>query len=203
MVYEIILQSLWLILPAYIANGCAALLGGGTSIDFGKNYKDGKRILGDGKTWRGLILGTLFGMIGGFGLSVAAKIITPTEYNFIAFEKLDFTGFPIMIPIVFSICFGALFGDMVKSFFKRRCGIERGKDWVPFDQIDFILGVLFLSLIVSFFLEIASLTKGNWFFDTFSILHIVFLLFITPFFHVLGNFLNNKRKSRVSNKQVY
>jgi len=203
MVYEIILQSLWLILPAYIANGCAALLGGGTPIDFGKNYKDGKRILGDGKTWRGLILGTLFGMIGGFGLSIAAKIITPTEYNFIAFEKLDFTGFPIMIPILFSICFGALFGDMVKSFFKRRCGIERGKDWLPFDQIDFIIGVLFLSFIVSFFLQIANLTKSNWFFDTFSILHIIFLLFITPFFHVLGNFLNNKRKSRVSDKQVY
>ena len=72
MVYEIILQSLWLILPAYIANGCAALFGGGTPIDFGKNYNDGKRILGDGKTWRGLILGTLFGMIGGFGLSVVA-----------------------------------------------------------------------------------------------------------------------------------
>ena len=119
MVYEIILQSLWLILPAYIANGCAALLGGGTPIDFGKNYKDGKRIFGDGKTWRGLILGILFGMIGGFSLSIAAKIITPTDYNFISFEKLDFTGFPIMIPIIFSISFGALFGDIFESFFNE------------------------------------------------------------------------------------
>ncbi len=200
MVYEIILQSLWLILPAYIANGCAALLGGGTPIDFGKNYIDGKRILGDGKTWRGLILGILFGMIGGFTLSIAAKIITPTMYNFIAFEKLDFTGFPFMIPIVFSICFGALFGDVVESFFKRRRGIERGKSWIPFDQVDFILGVLFLSFIVSFILQVTNLTNGNWFLDTFSIYHIVFLLFITPFFHVLGNFLNNKRRSRISNK---
>ena len=200
MVYEIILQSLWLILPAYIANGCAALLGGGTPIDFGKNYKDGRRILGDGKTWRGLVLGTLFGMIGGFGLSLAAKLIAPTEYNFISFEKLDFTGFPIMIPIIFSICFGALFGDIVESFFKRRFGIERGKDWMPFDQMDFILGVLFLIFIVSFFLQIANLTDGNWFFNTFSVWHIIFLLFITPFFHILGNFLNNKRKTKKSDK---
>jgi CDP-2,3-bis-(O-geranylgeranyl)-sn-glycerol synthase len=194
MVYEIILQSLWLILPAYIANGCAALLGGGIPIDFGKNYKDGKRIFGDGKTWRGLILGILFGMIGGFSLSIVAKIITPTDYNFISFEKLDFTGFPIMIPIIFSISFGALFGDIVESFFKRRFGIERGKDWIPFDQVDFILGVLFLVFIVSFLLQAAKLTEGNWFFNTFSIWHIVFLLFVTPFFHVLGNFLNNKRR---------
>jgi CDP-2,3-bis-(O-geranylgeranyl)-sn-glycerol synthase len=203
MIYEIILQSLWLIIPAYIANGCAALLGGGTPIDFGKSYRDGKRIFGDGKTWRGLILGILFGMVGGFTLSLVAKIITPTEYNFIAFEKLDFTGFPFMIPIVFSICFGALFGDMVKSFFKRRRSIERGKDWIPFDQVDFILGVLFFSFIASVFLQITNLTNYNWFLDTFSIWHIFFILFITPFFHVLGNFLNNKRKTKVSNKQVY
>lgn len=194
MVYEIILQSLWLILPAYIANGCAALLGGGIPIDFGKNYKDGKRIFGDGKTWRGLILGILFGMIGGFSLSIVAKIITPTDYNFISFEKLDFTGFPIMIPIIFSISFGALFGDIVESFFKRRFSIERGKDWIPFDQVDFILGVLFLVFIVSSLLQAAELTEGNWFFNTFSVWHIVFLLFVTPFFHVLGNFLNNKRR---------
>ncbi len=194
MVYEIILQSLWLILPAYIANGCAALLGGGIPIDFGKNYKDGKRIFGDGKTWRGLILGILFGMIGGFSLSIVAKIITPTDYNFISFEKLDITGFPIMIPIIFSISFGALFGDIVESFFKRRFSIERGKDWIPFDQVDFILGVLFLVFIVSSLLQAAKLTEGNWFFNTFSVWHIVFLLFVTPFFHVLGNFLNNKRR---------
>jgi CDP-2,3-bis-(O-geranylgeranyl)-sn-glycerol synthase len=195
MVYEIILQSLWLILPAYIANGCAALLGGGIPIDFGKNYKDGKRIFGDGKTWRGLILGILFGMIGGFSLSIAAKIITPTDYNFISFEKLDFIGFPIMIPIIFSISFGALFGDIVESFFKRRFSIERGKDWIPFDQVDFILGVLFLVFIVSSLLQATKLTEDNWFFNTFSIWHIIFLLFVTPFFHVLGNFLNNKRRA--------
>ncbi len=194
MVYEIILQSLWLILPAYIANGCAALLGGGIPIDFGKNYKDGKRIFGDGKTWRGLILGILFGKNGGFSLSNVAIILTPTDYNFISFEKLDFTGFPIMIPIIFSISFGALFGDIVESFFKRRFSIERGKDWIPFDQVDFILGVLFLVFIVSSLLQAAKLTEGNWFFNTFSVWHIVFLLFVTPFFHVLGNFLNNKRR---------
>jgi len=66
--YEIIIQALWLVLPAYIANASALLVGGGTPIDFGKKWKDGNRILGDGKTWRGLISGAFVGMTGGFGL---------------------------------------------------------------------------------------------------------------------------------------
>jgi len=115
--FEIIIaQAFWLILPAYIANASAVLVGGGTPIDFGKNWKDGKRILGDGKTWKGLIIGTLVGMIGGFGLSVASKYIAMTEFAFVGIS--DFYGFPLMMPIVFSICFGALMGDIIESFFK-------------------------------------------------------------------------------------
>ena len=56
--YTIILQALWIIIPAYVSNASAVLVGGGTPIDFGKNWSDGKRILGDGKTWRGLLSGT-------------------------------------------------------------------------------------------------------------------------------------------------
>ena len=119
--FEIIVaQAFWLILPAYIANASAVLVGSGTPIDFGKKWKDGKRILGDGKTWRGLIVGTLIGMIGGFGLSIAAKYIATTEFEFVGVS--DFYGFPLMIPVVFSICFGALLGDIIESFFIRSIG---------------------------------------------------------------------------------
>jgi CDP-2,3-bis-(O-geranylgeranyl)-sn-glycerol synthase len=197
LVYEIIIQSLWLIIPAYVANGCAALIGGGIPIDFGKKYKDGKRILGDGKTWRGLIIGTLLGMIGGFACSVAAKYWSIYDFSL---ELSDFTGFPLMIPIVFSISFGALLGDIIESFFKRRRGIQRGKDWIPFDQLDFILGVLFFSFFMAGLIQILGLTDGNWFFETFSIWHIAFLLFITPFFHFFGNFLHRNGKSKIEGK---
>ena len=44
--YLIIIQALWIIIPAYIANGFALVFGGGKPIDFNKNLKDGKRILG-------------------------------------------------------------------------------------------------------------------------------------------------------------
>jgi len=114
--YEVILQALWLIFPAYVANASAVLVGGGTPVDFGKNWKDGRRIFGNGKTWRGLFSGAFMGITVGFGLSVAAKYIAPTEYNIIHFENLDFEGFPLMIPIIFSLCFGALIGDIIESF---------------------------------------------------------------------------------------
>ena len=191
---EIIAQAFWLIIPAYIANGCAVLVGGGTPIDFKKKYKDGRRILGDGKTWRGLFLGSLLGMIGGFGLSVAAFYVNKLDPSILIVN--DFKAFPLMIPIIFSICFGALMGDIIASFFKRRIGKERGQDWIPFDQLDFIAGVLLFSFLMAGFLNIIGLTEENWFFETFTIWHILFLLFVTPLFHVFGNFLFKKGKAK-------
>ncbi len=187
---EIIAQAFWIILPAYIANASAKLVGGGTPIDFKKTYKDGKRLLGDGKTWRGLLIGTLIGMISGFGLSIAAFYINNTEYAFIGIT--DFFGFPYMIPILFSITFGALSGDIIESFFKRRRGIKRGKDWIPFDQLDFILGVLIFSFFISGLLDILGLAKMNWFFENISIWHILFLLIVTPIIHIISNFIHNR-----------
>ena len=43
MCWEIVAQAFWIILPAYIANASAVLVGGGTPVDFGKKCKDGKR----------------------------------------------------------------------------------------------------------------------------------------------------------------
>ena len=194
----IIAQAFWIILPAYIANASAVLVGGGTSIDFGKKWKDGNRILGDGKTWRGLFVGAFMGMTAGFGLSVGAKYIEMSEFAYIGVS--DFTGFPWMIPIIFSISFGALLGDIIESFFKRRVGKDRGEDWIPFDQIDFILGVLFFGFLMAGFLQIIGLTNENWFFESLGIWHILFLLVITPFFHLLSNLIHKNIKTRNSAK---
>ena len=193
MSYEIVLQALWIILPAYIANACAVLVGGGTPIDFGKKWKDGKRILGDGKTWRGLYAGAFLGMTAGFGLSVVAIYANHSDFAFLGLN--DFTGFPLMIPIIFSLCFGALMGDIIESFFKRRIGKKRGEDWIPFDQLDFILGVLFFSFLMAGFLQIAGISDGNWFLESFSVWHILTLLILTPFFHLFANFVHKRAKS--------
>ena len=61
------LLTLWLYLPGFLANTFAMMWGkwlpktgyGPWPIDGGRTLSDGKRILGDGKTWNGLIGGSL------------------------------------------------------------------------------------------------------------------------------------------------
>ncbi len=199
MSYEIVIQALWLVLPAYIANASALLVGGGTPVDFGKKWKDGRRILGNGKTWQGLFAGAFVGMTAGFGFSIVAIYASKSEFAFLGLS--DFGHFPLMIPLIFSICFGALAGDIIESFFKRRVGRNRGEDWIPFDQLDFILGVLFFSFLMGSFLHILGLTYENWFFENFSLWHVILLLVVTPFFHLFANFVHKKSKPQYLRKQ--
>jgi CDP-2,3-bis-(O-geranylgeranyl)-sn-glycerol synthase len=196
--YTIIIQAFWIVIPIYVANASAVIVGGGAPIDFGKTWKDGRRILGDGKTWRGLFAGTFLGMTAGFGLVVGAKYLTTNGYAFLGLT--DFEGFPLMILILFSLCFGALLGDVVESFFKRRIGKDRGQDWMPFDQLDFLLGALICSFILSEALYLLHLTCSHWFFHTLTIWHILILLVVTPFIHITANMLFRKiRKKHTKN----
>lgn len=182
---EVVVQAIWLILPAYAANGAAVLVGGGKPIDFGRKWKDGRRILGDGKTWRGLFYGSLVGSIVGFSQAFAGKYIETEGLNILNLDY--FEGFPLMIPLVLSLCFGALLGDIVESFFKRRMGKERGEDWIPFDQLDFLLGALFLSFLVSSLIELLGALPYNWFIKNFSVWHLLVIFLITPFLHIISN----------------
>lgn len=188
----IVIQAFWIVIPIYVANASAVIVGGGTPIDFGKTYKDGQRILGDGKTWRGLLSGTFLGMTAGFGLTVAASYLSSSEYSYLGVT--NFEGFPMMILILFSLCFGALLGDLVESFFKRRRGIERGSDWIPFDQLDFIIGALVSSFLISEILYLLHLTCYHWFFHSLSLWHILVILIFTPFIHLSANYLFRKTK---------
>ena len=167
----LIVQAVWFILPAYLANSSPVLghrLFGKYNypIDFGKKLKDGKRIFGDGKTWNGFFFGIAIAVLVGWLQSIAQ-----TSYHL--------TGFlPMNIQLAFLLGFGALTGDLVKSFFKRRMGFQRGKSWFPFDQIDFILGAFLFSLI---------LVPFNW-------KYLVILLLITPAIHWATNFIGYKLK---------
>jgi len=48
----------------------------------------------------------------------------------------------------FLLGFGALFGDVVESFFKRQFNVKPGKPFIPFDQIDFLVGAWLFLLFV-------------------------------------------------------
>jgi len=201
--FTFIIQAFWIIIPAYVANASALLIGGKTPIDFGKTYKDGKRILGDGKTWNGFITGGVIGVTAGFAIATAApyinQILADNELGFLTIS--NFEGFPFMIPLILSITYGALLGDIIESFFKRRRGIDRGKDWIPFDQIDFILGVLFFSYLMSTSIYLLGFTLTNWFTSHFTLSHILVLLIVTPFIHLFSNFIHHLSTKTAKQKQ--
>ena len=60
-----LIVAFWLMLPAYVPNNFAAIFGGGTPLDMGRVFQDGERTLGDGKTFRGTIAGTVCGVLMG------------------------------------------------------------------------------------------------------------------------------------------
>ncbi len=103
-------------------------------IDFKKNFIDKKRILGDGKTFEGSFCAILASII--FG-----------------------TILKLPISLSFRIGLGAVLGDIFESFIKRRLGIERGKDWYPYDNIDYITGAIVVAEAWKYFniLEILTL----------------------------------------------
>ncbi len=174
----LILKSLWLILPAYAANSFAVIAGGGTPVDFGKKFVDGKRVFGDGKTWRGLISGIAFGTIIGVLQTYSSEIIEFPNFGF----------FPGFFVVLFCLTFGALFGDLCKSFVKRRLKIKRGGKLPVLDQIDFVIGVFLFLLVLS----------PSYFFQNFTVYHIIIILVVTPLLHRVMNIVGY----RIGKKKV-
>ena len=128
-----ILAIFWTFIPAGIANMSPVLF---KRVDF-LNYPVSKKLLGDHKTWRGLFFGILMATI--------IVFIQKNMFSNIPFKLLDYSAInPLILGPVFGA--GALVGDMVKSFFKRRVGIQPGRSWIPFDQIDWIVGANLLLL---------------------------------------------------------
>lgn len=162
---EIIIKAVWLMLPAYIANPTAVVFGGGTPIDMGKNWKDGRRILGDGKTFRGLFGGTACGII----IGLLQRQVAPANDIFIIPS----------ITAVITLSFGALLGDMIKSFFKRRLGFERGGKLPLIDQLDFVAGAWVLTYAFD----------PEWFSENFTYEIIIVVLILTPLLHRLTNII--------------
>lgn len=152
------------ILPAYVANGSPVvgvkLIGRKTPIDRGARAWDGRRVLGDGKTFEGLIIGLTMGTLTGIVISL---IISPSLYR------------SFIEPFLLSL--GAMLGDILGSFIKRRLGLQRGQPAPPMDQLGFAVFALLLAF---------SLYGVPAWAD---LLTIIALLTVTAFLHVGTNFL--------------
>ncbi|WP_439027732.1 CDP-2,3-bis-(O-geranylgeranyl)-sn-glycerol synthase [Haloarchaeobius sp. DT45] len=162
-----VVLAFWAMLPAYVPNNVAVLVGGGPPIDGGRTWK-GRRLLGDGKSWRGTFGGTLAGMLLALGLSTIADPVSDVV-------GVTLPTFPVVVA--FTLSFGAMLGDIVASFLKRRTGRERGASFPGLDQLDFVVGALALT----------AIADPAWFGDVFTLPVLGVVLVITPLLHLSTN----------------
>ena len=139
-VIENIAVALWFIFPAYCANAAPVIFGGGKPMDFGKTFFDGKVVLGAHKTFRGFLAGIIIGTVVGIVQTILYK-------NFLFQQFGDQFQYSILLGFVISL--GALSGDLIESFIKRRLNRSPGSSLPIADQIDFILGALLFSIPIS------------------------------------------------------
>lgn len=163
---EIILFILWFFLPAgfgniapIIAAKSLALQKYSFPLDFNKKFRK-KRIFGDHKTIRGLIVGVGIGII-----TVYLQVFIYNHWQFV--RDVSIVDYNELNPLLFGFLasFGALLGDAIKSFFKRQLNIPSGKSWFPADQIDYILGgIIFTAIYIRLSLELYIFLFIIWFF---------------------------------------
>ena len=124
----LIFAALKFIFPAYCANATPVLAGGGTKMDFGRSFYDGKRIFGNNKTFRGFF----FGWAVGIGVGLAEGLV------------LGFQNYSVLFSVLIPL--GALLGDLTGAFIKRRIGIAPGGLLPIVDQVDFVVGAIVFSI---------------------------------------------------------
>jgi len=145
------ISALYIIVPMYCTNGAPVIFGGGEPIDLGKTLSDGKRLFGSHKTIRGFFSGLLVGGLVG----IAESVLVASS----------------LLEIALLASAGALLGDLVAAFAKRRLGIKPGKPLPVVDQLDFVLGAIVAVSLVS------VPTLGT----------LMILLCVTPPIHLLTN----------------
>mgnify|MGYP002394918085 CR=1 FL=1 len=110
-------------------------------MDFGRFRENGKRYLGDGKTWRGFIGGSAAASLFGIFLMVIFHIT-----GISSFQNSLWGPLPLSILIICSLAVGSLLGDLLGSFIKRSLGRPRGKKTPFLDQWDYLIGTFILIL---------------------------------------------------------
>ncbi|MFW5937582.1 MAG: CDP-2,3-bis-(O-geranylgeranyl)-sn-glycerol synthase [Halanaeroarchaeum sp.] len=166
-VLTVVAVAVWAMLPAYVPNNAAVLAGGGRPIDGGRTW-GGRRVLGDGKTWRGTAVGVLAGLL-------VASVLNVLQPSVSSALGISLPSFPWVVAA--GLAAGAMLGDILASFLKRRTGRERGAAFPVVDQLDFVVVAL---------ASVFVLAPG-WFSSVFTLPVIVAVLVLTPALHLLTN----------------
>lgn len=120
-------------------------------MDGGRTLSDGQPIFGSHKTIRGVFAGIVTGTIVGLGESLIDS-------------RLLIGGFMIAL--------GAVLGDLLGAFIKRRLRVQPGRAFPILDQLDFVLG---------------SLVLGYSFFPI-GALSVILFVAVTPPIHLATNY---------------
>jgi CDP-2,3-bis-(O-geranylgeranyl)-sn-glycerol synthase len=105
-------------------------------MDLGRHWPgDGRRILGPSKTWSGFWFGASLAVP--FGLLEAGLILAaPPNLRLVPPWGPSLAG---ALPVVVLVTYGAMVGDALGSFVKRRLGRESGARLILVDQLPFVL----------------------------------------------------------------
>jgi len=148
-----ILFAIYIAIPAYVTNAFPMLFKGGPPIDWGRRFIDGERILGANKTFRGFGLGLVCGLLA----TLAEALLLNRDL--------------LLLGALVSL--GALLGDLLGAFIKRRMNLKPGAPFPLLDQLDFVFGALLLSY------PAHQASLGT----------VIVLLISTPPIHLLANFI--------------
>ncbi len=172
-------RALWFFLPAMLPNTSAAIFGGGRPIDGGRMLR-GNRLLGDGKTWRGLFIGISSGILLGYAESILSIPLG-------AHLSTVYTPSPEILPVLFALSAGSMLGDIGGAFLKRRKGMPKGEKVPLLDQYDFSAGAFLLALAVAPSYVLMYLING------YAPLGFAFVLAIIYPLHRLINYIGYRR----------
>lgn len=185
----VVVQALWVFLPAYVANMTPVITAKlfpkwSAPMDGGRVHRDGRRLMGPGKTWRGLVTGAVAAALTAWIQSQTR----PASWDVTTFGAQSGAWAPVALGTALGLGTGA--GDAIKSYFKRRKDRPRGAPWIPFDQLDFVIGGLTFAAAAASILYWSNATPTHWFTDTLlgdQWPVIAILVLVTPILHLAVN----------------
>ncbi len=143
---KLISETIWLFLPAIVANITPVYFAHynwlpslNKPLDGHQTWR-GYRLLGNNKTVRGLISGIIAGLLIGLMQFL-------TSHLTVSISLINYSSLAVALTTGGLLAFSALAGDAIASFFKRQLNIAPGKPWIPFDQIDFVIGAFLVSIL--------------------------------------------------------
>jgi CDP-2,3-bis-(O-geranylgeranyl)-sn-glycerol synthase len=139
------LSVLWLLLPAYVANSFATIpRGRGLPMDFGRTWsRDGRRVLGPSKTWSGFLFAGFVAIPIGL-LEAWLILLAPPSLQLVPVLTPTILA---AVPLATLLTFGAMTGDALGSFVKRRLDRPSGARTILLDQLPFVLVPIGLGLV--------------------------------------------------------